>query len=328
MASQTASDIAALFAFHFVGLPAEDVPYSTPERQGTRRLGELQAILRGSPESAAGVGALPDEVKPAIERELGKPSGGNWRRCTVGELETIQRLLPRYRTLEEMAAGIETLDDLLEYSQAQALWRENLPAKLAHCGETLEIAWLISENIGDLALMHALKLQDFPPAESPVFQQVMSNIPGINTWEGLLPSLLDSYEQSDGVEPLPACAEPELDEIATILLAQLHMFKDHSDIRSMDDLRTLVDLHLGWREVGWSRLPLCFGSFEAFLRASWFFSDNTVHAALELAGVPPEGNPYPEQIALNRAHIESWYAIVDGVVAPPSAMATATAPEA
>ncbi len=319
LASQTASDISALFAFHFVGVPVDDIPYSEPERQGTRRLGELDAILRSSPESEADPADLPVEVRQAIERELGNPSGGNWRRCTIDELETIQNLLPTYQSLEDMAAGIETLGDLAAYSETQIAWRENLLTKLARCGEVLEIAWLISENIGDLAIMHGLKLIDIPVDESPVFQQVMSNVPGIDTWEGLLPSLLESYEQRDDIGPLPACTEEELGALKSILFAHLSIFKEYGDIYTTDDLLNFILRQIAWREVGFSQLPLCYGSFETFLRAHWYISDNAVGIALALAGVSDEANPYPEQQSIGKSHIERWYAIVEGVAAAPSA---------
>ncbi len=311
LASQTAGDIAALFAYFFIGAPEVEIPYSKPEREGTYRLGELANELRA--------GTLPDEVMRAIERELGSPSGGNWRRCTVGELETIQHLLPTYGLLEDMAAGIETADDLIAYSQTQIAWRENLLTKLARCGEVLEIAWLISENIGDLAIMFGLKLLDIPVEESPVFQQVMSNIPGINTWEGLLPSLLASYEARDDIGALPACTAEELGALKVTLSTHLSVFKDHGDIRSADDWLEFVLQQIAWREIGFSHLPLCYGSFETFLRAYWFASDNAIHSALVFAGAPADSSPFPAQFALNEAHIESWYAIVEGVVAPPSA---------
>lgn len=311
LASQTAGDIAALFAYYFIGAPEDEIPYSEPERHGTLRLGELANELRAK--------ALPDEVMRAIERELGSPSGGNWRRCTVSELETIQNLLPTYQLLEDMAAGIETTDDLVAYSQTQIAWRENLLTDLARCGEVLEIAWLISENIGDLAIMFALEFLDIAPSESPVFQQVMSNVPGISTWEGLLPSLLESYEQSTDIDALPACTEPELDALADILVEHLNIFKSRDRVGSVDELLDLVFHQLAWREFFFSRLPLCYGSFETFLRAYWYASDNAAGIALALADLPSEDNPFLDPLATNLAHVESWYAIVDGVVAPPSA---------
>ncbi|MCY4536973.1 MAG: hypothetical protein OXE52_01950 [Chloroflexi bacterium] len=311
LASQTAGDIAAQFAYYFVGASEDAIPYSEPERHGSRRLGEIAEDLRAK--------ALPDEVIEALERELGSPGGGNWRRCSVDELETIRKLLPGYQMLEDMAAGIETLEDLLAYSHAQIEWRENLLSELARCGEVLEIAWLIGENIGDLAIMYSLKFLDVAPDESPVWQQVMSNVPGINTWEQLLPSLLSTYEQIQGDTILPACNKAELDALADILIAHLSIFKERAPMRSTDDLTLLVADQLSWREFGFSQLPLCYGSLEIFLRAYWFASDNGVGVALALAGVPDADNPYPEQQSIGKSHIERWYAIVDGIAPAPGA---------
>lgn len=310
LASRTAADISALFAVDFLRVPLEANPYNEPERRGTRRLGELTDALRA--------GALPDEVKQAIKLELGNPGGGNWRRCSVEELETIQNLLPEYQMLENLAADIETLDNLVAYSQKQITWRENLLTELARCGEVLEIAWLISENIGDLAIMFGLEFLEIPVDESPVYQQVMSNIPGIITWEQLLPSLLANYEKTRVDGALPACTGEELGTLKTILSAHLSIFKDHGDLRSIDDLLSFVIQKLAWREFSFSRLPLCYGSLETFLRAYWFASDNAVGIALALAGVSDEANPYSEQQSHGKSYIERWYTIVDGVVDAPS----------
>ena len=311
LASQTAGDIAALFAYYYMGAPEDEIPYSQPEREGSQRLGELANELRSK--------ALPDAVLQAIERELGSPSGGNWRRCSADELETIQNLLPAYQMLEDMAAEIETIDELLAYSQAQIEWREDMLAQLARCGEVLEIAWLLSENSGDLAIMHALKFHDIPGDESPVFQQVMSNIPGIAIWEQTLPSLLDNYEKSTEAGALPACTAAELDALAAILIEHLGIFKKRDYIKSIDDVLNLIEDQLSWREFGWSQLPLCFGSLEIFLRSCWFASDNAVSVSLALSGIPDDANPYIEQQAIGKTHIERWYAIVDGVLPAPSA---------
>ena len=48
LASQTIGDVSALFAFHFMGLEIEEMPYDQPERQGTGRLGEIELTLRAS----------------------------------------------------------------------------------------------------------------------------------------------------------------------------------------------------------------------------------------------------------------------------------------
>ena len=261
----------------------------------------------------------------AIERELGSPSGGNWRRCSADELESIQNILPEYRSLEDLAGKIDALDDLVAYSQAQIEWREDMLAQLARCGEVLEIAWLLSENSGDLAIMHALKFHDIPGDESPVFQQVMSNIPGIAIWEQTLPTLVDSYEKATEAGALPACTAAELDALAAILIEHLGIFKNRGYIKSVEDLLKLIEDQLNWREFGWSQLPLCFGSLEIFLRSYWFASDNAVGLALALSGVPDDANPYPEQQAIGKSHIERWYAIVDGVLPAPSAETPAQA---
>ena len=304
LTSQTAGDIAALFALYFIGFPEDDIPYSEPERQGSGRLGEWSEELRA--------GDLPDEVMQAIERELGNPGGGNWRRCSVGELETIQNLLPTYQMLEDMAAGIETLDDLVAYSQAQIAWRENLPIKLVHCGEVLEIAWLISENIGDLAMIFAHTILDIPFDESPVYQQVMSNLAGIGIWSDTLPSLSANYESGKAAPPggsdLPDCGDEEMRSLSLITADRLALYENTGVIETLDESLAFVESALAWREVNWARLPLCGKTFELMLRMSWMNNDTAMAGLLHsYLDVPYDANPFVPQLSLSKERIKEIF---------------------
>lgn len=289
LASQTAGDIAALFAYYFIGAPEDEIPYSEPEREGTRRLGEMANELRAE--------ALPDEVMQAIERELGNPSGGNWRACSASELQTVLKIIPEYETVVALAASIETLDGLLAYSSEMIEWRERLVSQLAHCGEALEVAWIMSEHLGDLAAMHACGFVNIPFDESPVFQQVMSNISAVGTWSNLLSDLVNQREVEPEAQPgsrsLPRCAKAELDAINRILADHYALYEAIGDMETLEDYAAFTEAQLEWREHNWARLPLCGDSFEYFLRMNWSNNDTTIAGVLHFfAGVAREDNPF------------------------------------
>ena len=223
LASQTIGDVSALFAFHFMGLAIEETPYDQPERQGTGRLGEIERALRASPGPAdapplpADAGDQSPELQEFIETmgyQAVTPSGSNWRACTANELLTILDLIPDYDALTTRLTKVETMDALLDYSAAMVGWREGLVFDLPHCGEVLEVAWIMSEHLGDLALIYALFLIDVPVSESPLYQEVMNNRYGVPVWKDILRSQLeqrvDGPKATLGSGDLPNCTTAEI----------------------------------------------------------------------------------------------------------------------
>ena len=310
LASQTASDIAMLFAFHFVGAPVDAIPYSEPERQGTKRLGELDKILRNSPASETDAGALPDEMKQAIEREFGSPSGGNWRRCSASELQTALDIMPEYEALVATAASIVTMDDLLAYSSEMIDWRENLVFKLAHCGEVLEVAWIMSENLGDLAAMHAYSFVGIPHAENPVFQQVMSNMGGIAKWSETLASAAPQREEEPeavlGSGALPDCRASELDGVNKFIADHYALHEATGIIDTLEESLAYSTAQIEWREANWARLPFCGDSFEYLLRLTWINSDINIAVILHFfADVNYDDNPFWPQLSLGKERADA-----------------------
>ena len=289
LASQTAGDIAALFAYYFIGAPEDEIPYSQPERDGTHRLGELANELRAK--------ALPDAVMAAIERELGSPSGGNWRACSASELQTVLDIIPEYENLTALAGSVESIDGLLEYSSEMIDWRERLAFDLAHCGEVLEVAWIMSEYLGDLATMHAYASAGITAEESPVFQQFMSNVVAVRTWSNVLTDLIDQRESEPQAQPgsgsLPDCTESELDTINRILADHYALYEATGAAETLEGYLAFTEAQLVWREIQWARLPLCGDSFEYLLRMNWINNDTNVAGVLHFfADVAYEDNPF------------------------------------
>lgn len=315
LASQTAGDISALFAFHFMGLAIEEMPYDQPERQGTGRLGELETQLRASLRSAAETGEPPlsgaadtfspemREIVEIMSRQAVTPTGSNWRACTANELLTILDLIPDYDALTTQLTKVETMDALLEYSAAMFDWRERLVFDLPHCGEVLEVAWIMSEHLGDLALIYALFLVDVPVGESPLYQEVMNNLYGVPVWADILKDQLEQRE--DGPEALlgggnlPVCTAPEIDAINSILADHYALYDATGVVDSLAGYIAFNEAQLVWRERNWARLPLCGDSFEYFLRMNWTNNDSTVAGVLHFhADVAYDDNPYWPQLPL------------------------------
>ena len=318
LTSQTAGDISALFAFDFIGLPEDDNPYSEPERRGTRRVGEFHMLLRAPLEPSEDLHdtTIPDEVIETLLLQATTPSGGNWQRCSADKLRSFAPLLTEYQYLENMAVEVLTLEQLLEYSIAQIQWRESLTSQLPQCGEVLGIAWIISENIGDLALLYALNFLEVAVEDGPIFAQVMGNNAGIQVWSDSLPGLIANYDNMPGSSSetgsLPACADTELNTLDGILSQHLAIFNSYDYIKDVNDLLSFVEALVNWREESWSRMPLCNGIIEMFLRINWFSNDNLVALALKLSDLPDDDNPYLPQLTIGKDQINLAHAAVLG----------------
>ncbi len=309
LASQTIGDVSALFAFHFMGLEIDEMPYDQPERQGTGRLGEIELSLRASLPSAGESGESPlsgaadtftPELQALVETMLYQavtPSGSNWRACTANELLAIIDLIPNYDALTTRLTTVETMDALLDYSAAMVEWREGLVFDLPHCGEVLEVAWIMSEHLGDLALIYALFLIDVPVGESLLYQEVMNNLYGVRVWADILTDQLE--QRQEGPEPtlgsgnLPDCNASELDAINRMLADHYALYDATGVIETLEGYVAFTEAQLAWREVQWARLPLCGDSFEYLLRMNWTNNDTTVAGVLHFfADVPYEDNPF------------------------------------
>lgn len=314
LASQTIGDVSALFAFHFMGLSIEETPYDQPERQGTGRLGEIELTLRASLQSAGetvespqtGAETYSPEMQALVETmgyQAVTPSGSNWRACTANELLTILDLIPDYDALTTRLTKVETMEALLDYSAAMVDWRERLAFDLPHCGEVLEVAWIMSEHLGDLALIYALFLIDIAVSESPLYQEVMNNRYGVPVWADILSDQLE--QRADGSEPtlgsgdLPNCSSDEIDAINSILADHYALYDAAGTLESLAAYIAFNESQLVWRERNWARLPLCGDSFEYFLRLNWTNNDTTVAGVLHFhADVAYEDNPFWAQLPL------------------------------
>ena len=315
LASQTIGDVSALFAFHFMGLEIEEMPYDQPERQGTGRLGEIERTLRASLGTADESGESPltgaaetfsPEMQELIEimgYQAVTPSGSNWRACTANELLTILDLIPDYDALTTRLTKVETMEALLVYSAAMVAWRERLVFDLPHCGEVLEVAWIMSEHLGDLALIYALFLIDVPVSESPLYQEVMNNRYGVPVWADVLRGQLEQRQDGPvatlGSGDLPNCTRAEIGAINSILADHYALYDAAGTLESLAAYIAFNEAQLVWRERNWARLPLCGDSFEYFLRMNWTNNDTTVAGVLHFhADVAYEDNPFWAQLPL------------------------------
>jgi len=320
LASQTASDIAMLFAFHFVGVPADANPYSAPERQGTKRLGELDGMLRGSPEAVDEAGRLPDEFKQADERQPRGSISSNWRLCSASELQTVLDIIPEYEALIATAGSIETMDDLLAYSSEMIDWRENLVFNLAHCSEALEVAWIMSETLGDLGAMHAYGFVGVPHGESPVFQRVMNNLGGIPTWSETLSAAAPQREQEPeavlGGSALPDCVASELDTINRFIADHYALHEATGAIDTLEESLAYSNAQTEWSAANWAQLPLCGDSFEYLLRLTWINSDVNIAVILHFfADVNYDDNPFWPQLSLGKERADALLNRLRGIEA-------------
>ena len=127
---------------------------------------------------------------------------------------------------------------------------ERLVFDLPHCGEVLEVAWIMSEHLGDLALIYALFLIDVPVSESLLYQEVMNNRYGVPVWADVLTDPLE--QRQDGPEPtlgsgnLPDCTASELDTINRMLADHYALYDAAGEIETLEGYVAFTEAQLAW----------------------------------------------------------------------------------
>ena len=75
--------------------------------------------------------------------------------CTISQLSAALETLADYTILEEQMALVETLDKLLDFSEAQLSLREKTWETLPRCAEAIEFGELLTRRFGLFAAFSA-----------------------------------------------------------------------------------------------------------------------------------------------------------------------------
>ena len=102
--------------------------------------------------------------------------------CLSAEIDGIADSLSAFSDLVEQGMVVETEDDLIDYIKAQFAWRAGLWTTLTGCAEVFEIAALMLQTAGDLAVKAAFDLAGVPADANPYSAQISQSLSLVEQW--------------------------------------------------------------------------------------------------------------------------------------------------
>ena len=130
--------------------------------------------------------------------------------CSEAEVDIVfGDIVSGYDALLDDIARVETLDDLLGYSEAQFEWRDNTWEKLPACAEAWAISLLLSQTVNDLVVWVAIDAAGVPADENPYPEQVELAVWRINEVTAMIDNNDRTAMPNSG--GLPPCSKAELD---------------------------------------------------------------------------------------------------------------------
>lgn len=204
----------------------------------------------------------------------------------------------------------DAIDDLIAYGRLHIEWRERLWShlpKLPACAEAFETALLSVQITGDGAAFTSIAriLYDFLEIAQPYQDRVAAADNRLVELDSLLATMWKT-ESSPAAVGLPACPAAAIETAAGSQEAFTGLVDRGLAIETPDDLIDYIKLQFEWRDELWSALSGCAEVFDIALLMLQTAGDLAIKAAFDLAGVPPDDNPYTSQISHSQSLIEQW----------------------
>lgn len=131
--------------------------------------------------------------------------------CLSADIDGIAGSISGFSDLAEQGMAVETEDDLINYIKSQFAWRDGLWSALTGCAEVFEIAALMLQTAGDLAIKAAFELAGVPADANPYSAQISHSLSLIEQWRGgtrILEEETGQEEQSVATETYYVTANP------------------------------------------------------------------------------------------------------------------------
>ena len=303
------SDLAKMSILDFADIPRGNNPYRNEFLRGFVRLVELNDWF-----GAAGEGYF--DLLPCSEYTI--------------DIELYDAFADHLNLTE---IPTDNVDQLQDFGKAHIEWREGLWSRLPllpGCAEAFETALLTVQVTGDGAAFAALAQTGigYFDLALPYGDRVVAAGNRIDELDSLL-AIVWKTQSSPAVRSLPACSAAETDNIAGSLQELSGLTDLGLAIETADDLISYIELQFEWRDQLWSNLSGCAEVFEIALLMIQAAGDIATRAALDLAGIPADANPYSAPINSSLAQIEQLQNEIgtsadEPAEEPPSATTVAT----
>lgn len=294
--SQTASDLATAVAFSYAQVPGSENPFAGRLQDDITLLGDLLVFL---------ISDIGEQVAADVDSSL--PA------CTAADKAAVADKLSAFDALIQQAIGIETLDDLLAYSDEFITWRSEIWSAVPFCAESIEISLVATNAANDFAALQALKLSGEPADISLIDERAMESLFKILAFT-------TGYQDSDAAaaavaqaESIPTCTESAKPYLLAIR-EQLGVFASLiGEFRSVDDIVKYGEVYIHWRDQIWKKFPPCQESIKAGQLMIQVTGDTVPAAAmLFFLDVPQEDNPFLNEIAEAREKLETYTTMFGG----------------
>ena len=216
--------------------------------------------------------------------------------CPDDEYEKALETLSAYQV--QGAASIESLDQLLAFSQAQIDWRANSSVFVPYCAEMLEIQTLLIDFNSDFVARAGLELAGVPAESNPYLR-----LPSDQERAAAASQRHDAPQVE--VELPLKCSQAQIQEALhehtgdyTIVF---NMLREASVINRYIDY---IEAQIEWREGFWRELPFCSLVTQLGQLMQKILSGYASFLALHYAGLPQEENPYWAQIQADRSDLQ------------------------
>ncbi len=131
--------------------------------------------------------------------------------CLSADIDGISGSVSGFSELAEQGMAVETEGDLINYIKSQFAWRDGLWSALTGCAEVFEIAALMLQTAGDLAIKAAFDLAGSPADANPYPAQISHSLGLIERWragERILEGETAQADQSVATETYYVTANP------------------------------------------------------------------------------------------------------------------------
>ncbi len=223
--------------------------------------------------------------------------------CSEAEVDIVfDDIVSGYDALLDDIAGVETLDDLLGYSEAQFEWRDSTWEKLPACAEAWAISLLLSQTVNDLVVWVAIDAAGVPADENPYPEQVELAAWRINELIAMID--YDDRTAMPSSGGLRSCSKAELEHhFSEMVSGYTNLSRLVSESDTVEKLLVYSNAQIVWREAFWLQLPACAELIELTWLMSQITGDRASTLALAFLGVPLDANLYRKRLTIDNARM-------------------------
>ena len=270
----------------FMGVPAEENPFTPSVKEGSTRIYELY-LREEAAEEAATETSTDEEVL-----------------CSIFGTGADYDLTAGYADLLDAVQNFATMEDFLQIGTSQVAWRGHLWHQLPVCAAVFDTAYLLSHLTSDLLALIALVAAGVDIDSNPYLESISSSQSALTEFFNE-----QSLQQGPGHVAtmkltLPPCGTDVLESIPIEKDSYLDLvFQMNKGVYSVDELSAFVEAMLAWRDNYLPKVPPCEEAVAIALMETWLAGDFISDTVAMWIGVPAEDNAFAQQRGTNNARL-------------------------